>query len=219
MKLLIEEATEVKYITEGEDKKLFIEGIFMQCLPNRNKRIYKEEVLHNEVKRYMKEVVNAGRGYGELGHPNGPGINLDKVCHIIKELRIDGKNVYGKAEVATELPNGKIVAGLIKHGANLGVSSRGLGSLKPTDNGLMEVQNDFKLITGADVVADPSAPDAFVKGIMEDREYFLDEKTGMYVQKDIEQIAEKMDKMSIREIHENKLRFFEHIIKNLSKTN
>jgi len=174
MKLFLDIAEDVQYIEEatGEDgkKSLFIEGVFLQGgIKNRNGRMYPSQILENEVARYTKESIAANRAYGELGHPSGPAINLDRVSHMIKELRKDGNNYIGKAKIM-ETPMGNIVRNLIKEGAGLGVSSRGMGTLK-AQNGLMEVQNDFRLATAADVVADPSAPDAFVQGIMEGVEW------------------------------------------------
>jgi hypothetical protein len=172
MLLITELVEDVKYITEGEgDKKnLFIEGIFLQAgVKNRNGRMYDPAIMEREVTRYMKEAVGARRAYGELGHPSGPQINLDRVSHLIVGLQREGNNWIGKAKV-TDTPMGNIARGLINDGAALGVSSRGLGSLKPV-NGVMEVQQDFRLATAADIVADPSAPDAFVNGIMEGVEW------------------------------------------------
>lgn len=218
MKLLVELSEEVQYITEdrGDGKKnLYIEGIFMQCIPNKNGRIYREDVMGKEVNRYLKESVQTKRAYGELNHPSGPQINLDRVSHLIESLKIDGKNVIGKAKVL-DTPMGQIVKGLLEGGANLGVSSRGLGSLKEK-NGLMEVQEDFRLITAADIVADPSAPDAFVRGIMENVEYYYDAASGLYKERVVEQTHNEMKKMSRKELEERKLRLFEHFLSELSK--
>lgn len=214
--LITELQEDVKYenvIEESTGKKnLYISGVYMQCVPNRNKRIYPEETLHKEVTRYLKEKVKANRAYGELGHPTGPTINLDRVSHMIKELRIEGKNIYGRSLVL-DTPMGNIVRSLIESEANLGVSSRGLGSLKAQKDGLMEVQQDFKLVTAADVVADPSAPDAFVQGIMEGVEFYYDESKNAYV----EQVKTSMHKLSTREINEKKLEIFERFITEMSK--
>jgi hypothetical protein len=171
MRLITELNEEVEYITEAKDggvKEHYIHGVFLQAdLPNRNGRIYPFPIMEKEVDRYIKEAVEKNRAYGELGHPQGPSINLDRVSHIITELKQDGKNYIGKAKL-TNTPMGNIAKGLLESGAQLGVSSRGLGSLKPTKNGIMEVQNDFHLATAGDIVANPSAPDAYVRGIMED---------------------------------------------------
>ena len=172
MKLICELQEDVK-VTLVEDandpikKQCFIEGIFLQAgIKNRNGRVYPSHIMEAEAARYIKEKVNGGRAYGELGHPAGPQINLERVSHIIKELRKDGDNYIGKALVTEGTPYGAIVRGLLDGGANLGVSSRGLGSLVQR-NGIMEVQADFRLATAGDVVADPSAPDAMVRGLME----------------------------------------------------
>ncbi len=178
MKLILEDIEDVKYITEKREdgkKNLYIEGIFMQGgIKNRNGRIYPVDVLVNEATRYTKSLVEAKRAYGELGHPNGPSINLDRVSHRIVELRqMDNSgNIYGKAQIL-ETPMGNIARGIIESGGSLGVSSRGMGSIKES-NGIKEVQSDFFLATAADIVADPSAPDAFVQGIMEGVDWVWD---------------------------------------------
>jgi hypothetical protein len=197
MKLITETIEDVKVIEEAREdgkKTLYIEGVFLQGnIPNRNKRVYKTETLEREVNRYIKESIQQGRAYGELGHPNGPGINLDRVSHMITELRRDGDNFIGKAKVAST-PMGKIVEGLLSDGARLGVSSRGMGTLKAGKNGIMEVQDDFYLATAADIVADPSAPDAFVNGIMEGVEWVWN--NGRVIQKDLDDIVEDIEKES-----------------------
>ena len=176
MKLITElnEDVKVSLVEEADGsgkKRCFIEGIFLQAnIKNRNGRIYPSHVMEQEVDRYINEKVNTNRAYGELGHPSGPQINLHLVSHMIKELRKDGDNYIGKAQITEGTPNGAIAKGLLEAGANLGVSSRGLGSLKQR-NGIMEVQSDFRLATAADIVADPSAPDAMVRGLMEDVEW------------------------------------------------
>lgn len=176
MKLLCELNEDVHVnIVEAADasgkKQVFIEGIFLQAaIKNRNGRVYPSHIMEQEVNRYITEKVATSRAYGELGHPNGPQINLERVSHLIKELRKDGDNYIGKALVTEGTPYGAIVKGLLESGANLGVSSRGLGSLRQR-NGIMEVQADFRLATAGDVVADPSAPDAMVRGLMEDVEW------------------------------------------------
>src|SRR6056300_253416 len=157
MKLIRELSEEVEYVSESSEsgeKKHYIEGIFLQGnIANRNGRLYETNILKGEVNRYIKEVVNNSRAYGELGHPQGPQINLDRVSHLIKELRQDGNNFIGKALI-TNTPMGNIAKGLMESGAKLGVSSRGMGSLKPNGQGIMEVQNDFRLATAGDIVAD-----------------------------------------------------------------
>lgn len=175
MKLITETIEDIKYLTEKREdgkKDFYIEGVFMQAeRPNKNKRVYSEGVLTREVNRYNKELVEKNRAFGELGHPNGPSINLDRVSHIITELKYDPSthNFLGKAKVL-DTPMGNIARGIIESGGQLGVSSRGMGSLKER-NGIMEVQDDYYLATAADIVADPSAPDAFVHGIMEGVEW------------------------------------------------
>lgn len=177
MLLITENLEDVQYITEDTatpgKKNLFIEGVFLQAgIKNRNGRLYPPEIMEQEVARYIKEKVDTNRAYGELGHPQGPQINLDRVSHRIVELRQDGNNWIGKAKISEE-GMGKIARGIINDGGSLGVSSRALGSLKMI-NGINEVQSDFKLSTAADIVADPSAPDAFVNGIMEGVEWVWD---------------------------------------------
>jgi hypothetical protein len=172
------------YITEANKegvKEHYITGIFLQGnIKNRNGRLYPVDTLENEVKRYYSEIIENNRAYGELGHPQGPQINLDRVSHLITELHRDGDNFIGKAKILGT-PMGNIALGLLEGGCNLGVSSRGMGSLKATKQGIMEVQNDFRLATAADIVADPSAPDAFVKGIMEGVEWFFDAARNSWV--------------------------------------
>ena len=168
---------------EKGQKEYFIEGIFMQSeIKNRNGRIYPKEVMEKEVKRYVKEFVEKDRAFGELGHPDGPTINLDKVSHLITKLEEDGNNYVGRAKILST-PNGQIVRNLIDDGAKLGVSSRGLGSLEQK-NGAQYVKGDFQLATAADIVADPSAPEAFVEGIMEGVEWVWD--NGILKARDIE---------------------------------
>lgn len=177
MKLISEEISEVQYLInedkENGKKNYYISGIFMQAdTKNKNGRVYPFNVLNKEVQRYNNEYVNKNRAYGELGHPDNPSINLDRVSHMITQLKPDGCNFIGKAKIV-DTPMGNIVKGLLDSGANLGVSTRGVGSLKP-HNGYQLVQDDYKLATAADVVADPSAPHAFVQGIMENVEWFYD---------------------------------------------
>ena len=171
MKLITEMIeTEVDFITEAKEdggKNYFIEGVFMQGnIKNRNGRMYPMKTLLKEVNRYNKEYVEQNRAYGELGHPQGPTINLERVSHMIKDLHPEGDNIMGRAKIMTETPMGKIVKNLMDEGAKLGVSSRGMGSLK-SSSGVNMVQSDFQLATAADIVADPSPPEAFVQGIIE----------------------------------------------------
>jgi hypothetical protein len=215
MKLITELFEEMEYITEAKEngeKEHYIHGIFLQAnRKNRNGRIYPLHIMENEVNRYMAEVVKHNRAYGELGHPQGPQINLDRVSHIITELRRDGDNFIGKAKL-TDTPMGNIAKGLLKSGANLGVSSRGMGSLKPTRDGIMEVQNDFHLATAADIVADPSAPDAFVKGIMEGVEWIYDPVKDSWKEEKIDNMRKSMHKMSMDQLEENKMAVLENYI-------
>ena len=177
MKLFREINEEVEILTEETEKgekKYFIEGVFLQGnLKNRNGRIYPMEILDKEASRYSKDFIEQRRAFGELGHPDGPTINLERVSHMITSLRREGENYIGKAKVM-DTPYGKIVKNLIDEGAKLGVSSRGIGSLRPTREGVNIVGDDFMLSTAADIVADPSAPDAFVEGIMEGKEWVWD---------------------------------------------
>ena len=214
MKLIREDLThETKFIVEeklGKGKNYFIEGVFLQSdLTNRNGRMYPEAVMDKEVARYMQEQVKNNRAYGELGHPDTPSINLDRVSHLIVDLRKEGTNYIGKAKIL-ETPMGQIARGLLDGGANLGVSSRALGSLKMNNEGVNVVQDDFMLSTAADIVADPSAPDAFVRGIMEHKEWtFVD---GKFVEKHIEEVKATVRRTSSRNLEEAKLRAFQHFL-------
>ena len=176
MKLITEEIESVQVITENVNgkKTLYIQGPFLQTeSPNRNNRIYRLPVMEREVKRYTEQYVNKGRALGELGHPDGPTVNLDRVSHKIVSLEQKGNDFIGKAQILST-PMGKIAESLLKEGVTLGVSSRGIGSVRPTKEGYNEVGEDFMLATAADIVADPSAPDAFVHGIMEGKEWVWD---------------------------------------------
>ena len=215
MKLITEVYESIEYISEANEngeKEYFIEGIFMQAnKKNRNGRMYPTEVLEREVDRYNKEYVVKNRAFGELGHPQGPTINLERVSHMIKELKKDGDNFVGKAKIM-DSPYGTIVKNLIKEGASLGVSSRGMGSLK-SKNGVNEVQGDFYLATAADIVADPSAPDAFVEGIMEGVEWIYE--GGRWVEQFVEQAQEEIKTVSKSDLERTKLRIFENFLKKL----
>jgi hypothetical protein len=187
MKLIVETVCDLQYLIETDEKtgtkNWFLEGIFMQAeKKNRNGRVYPFHVLSKEVQRYNNDYVNKNRAFGELGHPDSPTINLDRVSHMITKLYPDGNNIMGKAKIL-DTPNGKIVKSLLDGGASLGVSTRGVGSLKP-QNGFQLVQDDFHLATAADIVADPSAPDAFVRGLMEDAEWILTSKGWMPIHHD-----------------------------------
>ena len=176
MKLIREEIEKVEVLTESVNgkKNLFIKGVFLQAEQvNRNGRMYRMPVMEREVKRYTEQYVNKGRALGELGHPDGPTVNLDRVSHKIVSLQREGNNFIGKAQILST-PMGKIAESLLKEGVTLGVSSRGIGSVRPTKEGFTEVGEDFMLATAADIVADPSAPDAFVSGIMEGKEWIWD---------------------------------------------
>jgi hypothetical protein len=216
MKLIREQLSETKLIVEeklGKGKQYFIEGVFLQSeLKNRNGRMYPEGVMDKEVNRYMEQYVKNNRAYGELGHPDTPTINLDRVSHIIVDLRKEGTNYIGKAKVL-ETPMGMIARGLLDGGANLGVSSRALGSLKEDKDGVQIVQDDFMLSTAADIVADPSAPDAFVRGIMEGVEWvYVD---GKYVQRDIETAKKIIKATPSKRLQEQSLKEFARFLKKL----
>jgi hypothetical protein len=216
MKLIREVVEDLKYLKEEKDGKtsLFIEGVFLQSdLKNRNGRVYPREIMQREVTRYVTESIDKKRAMGELGHPDGPTINLDRVSHMITSLREDGTNYIGKAKIL-DTPMGNIVKNLIDEGASLGVSSRVLGTLKER-NGINEVQDDFILSTAADIVADPSAPDAFVRGIMENKEWVLVE--GAWTEQDIDLAVQKIKKTNYRELEEAKMDVFSSFLDKLSK--
>ena len=192
MKLIAEEINDIEYIVEEKDgeKEMKIRGIFMQAdIKNRNGRVYPMDVLKKEVDRYNKEFVAEGRAFGELGHPDGPTVNLDRVSHMVTKLEPDGKNFIGEAKLLST-PMGNIAKALIKDGGKLGVSSRGMGSLE-SRNGANYVKNDFYLATAADIVADPSAPKAFVEGIMEGKEWIW--YNGILKEVEVEQIKEDIE--------------------------
>ena len=213
MRLIREVFEQTNTIVEsklGKGKEYFIEGIFLQSeLKNRNGRMYPESIMDNEVGRYIKESVDKNRAYGELGHPDTPSINLDRVSHMIVSLRKEGTNYIGKAKIL-ETPMGQIARGLLDGGANLGVSSRALGSLQTNNEGVQIVQDDFMLSTAADIVADPSAPDAFVRGIMESKEWvFVD---GKFVEQHIEEAQRSIRKASSRNLEEAKIYAFQKFL-------
>jgi len=218
MKLITEMLeTDVEFITEAKEdggKNYFIEGVFMQGnIKNRNGRMYPMDTLMKEVARYNKEYVEQNRAYGELGHPQGPTINLERVSHMIKDLHQDGNNVRGKAKIMTETPMGKIVKNLMDEGAKLGVSSRGMGTLKPGKNGTNMVQNDFQLATAADIVADPSAPEAFVEGILEGVEWLqIDDR---WVPQYIEETQQEIKAASRANLQEAKFNAFKKFLEQL----
>jgi hypothetical protein len=199
MKLITETIEQVRYITEASEtgkKNLFIEGpMLVYDKPNKNNRMYSKDILSREVDRYKNEYVDTNRALGELGHPDTPTINLERVSHKIVKLEDNGECFIGKAMIL-ETPYGQIVKNFIDSGVSLGVSSRGMGSLQPTKEGYNLVQDDFKLATAADIVADPSAPGAFVNGIMENKEWLYVE--GRFVEVDIENAKRQIRKASSR---------------------
>ena len=212
MKLITEHINEIEYLTEGKGKEQFIKGIFMQSdIKNQNGRVYPHAVLQKEVKNFNTKYVNEGRALGELGHPMGPVINLDRVSHVIKELKEDGTNFIGKAKVM-DTPNGKIVKNFISEGVKLGVSSRGMGSLKANKNGVNEVQGDFVLST-VDIVADPSAPAPFVNGIMEGKEWVWE--NGVIKEQDIDAMKKTIMNAKMKELDQKKLEVFHKFLQNL----
>jgi hypothetical protein len=222
MKLITETFEDVQYVSEAKEdgsKNLYIEGIFLQsAIKNRNGRMYPEEVMDKEVARYMKESVSTKTAMGELGHPNGPQINLDRVSHRIVSLRKEGTNYVGKALI-TNTPMGNIARGLIESDVCLGVSSRGMGSIKLNSEGVNEVQSDFRLATAADIVADPSAPNAFVNGIMESVDWIYDERMGWKAVELAEQTKKVIEQsVKSRSLDEAKrLKIFESYLAKLSK--
>ncbi len=219
MKIIQEINEDVQIIMEGagDKKNYFIEGVYLQGnIANRNKRMYPMDTLREKVSLYNEQYVNAKRAFGELGHPDGPTINMDRVSHMITSLKEDGNNFVGRAKVM-DTPMGRIVKTFIDEGAKFGVSSRGLGTLKMNQQGINEVQNDFYLATAADIVADPSAPDAFVAGIMEGREFFLDAKTGKWTFQMQEEIKESIMKAKKQQLQEVKMLAFSRFIDAMSK--
>ena len=216
MKLITEEVASVKFVTEGKgaSKKMYIEGVFLQGnIKNRNGRMYPVETLAREVSRYNEAFVGKGRALGELGHPDGPTVNLDRVSHKITSLVQEGDNFKGKAQLLNT-PMGKIASSLLDEGVMLGVSSRGVGSLREDRNGCKVVGEDFMLATAADIVADPSAPDAFVSGIMEGKEWIweggiLREQQAAQTQKRINTLVDQ------KRLEEKKLELFGDFLSNL----
>jgi len=215
MKLITEEAFDSKFLIEEIDgKKQFkIKGVFLQAdIKNRNGRVYPKEILQKEVSRYNREFINKRRAFGELGHPDGPVVNLERVSHMITDLHPDGSNFVGEAKVM-DTPYGKIVKNLINEGAQLGVSSRGMGSLVRGRGGVNEVGRDFYLATAADIVADPSAPDAFVEGIMENKEWVWD--NGVIKERDIEEWKQYINEAKRLRLAEAKAEVFKKFIEKL----
>ena len=216
MKLIREEIESVEFITEEKNckKSLYIEGIFLQGnIKNRNGRMYPMETLQKEVNRYNEAHVQSGRALGELGHPDGPTVNLDRVSHKITSLRESGSNFIGRAKIL-DTPMGQIAKSLIGEGVKLGVSSRGIGSLKPTKEGFNVVGDDFMLATAADIVSDPSAPDAFVEGIMEGKEWIWEGTT--LREKLAEDTKNKIESLVTQKaLEEHKLNLFNEFIRSL----
>lgn len=217
MKLIRESVENVKVLTEADrisgKKSYFIEGIFMQSdRPNKNHRQYAFESLNREANRYREVYIDQSRAFGELGHPDTPTINLERVSHMIKELRPEGKDFYGKAKIL-ETPYGKIVKSLLDEGAKIAVSTRGLGTLIKGSNGIDLVQDDFQLATAADIVADPSAPDAFVHGIMEGKEWLCVD--GRYVECDMARAKKTIEAAPSRQLHEVAVRLFSEFLSKL----
>jgi len=216
MKLIREEIEKVEVLTEEKNgkKSLYIKGPFLQAeVVNRNGRMYPMSIMEREVKRYAEDYVKKGRALGELGHPDGPTVNLDRVSHKITELYRSGNNFVGKAQILST-PMGKIAESLLKDGVTLGVSSRGIGSLKENDKGYKEVGEDFMLATAADIVADPSAPDAFVQGVMEGKEWvwegsILRERKAQEIKNQVEELSRQ------RALEEHKLNLFNDFLSSL----
>ena len=214
MKLISEEIQDAQYLVEETNgkKSYKIKGVFLQSdIKNRNGRIYENDILTKEVDRYSKEFIDKKRAFGELGHPDGPTVNLERVSHMITSLKPEGKNFIGEAKIM-DTPYGKIVKGLIDEGAQLGVSSRGMGSLVQK-NGANYVGKDFYLATAADIVADPSAPDAFVEGIMENKEWVWD--NGVIKAQDIEEYKEHIQEAKRLKLAEAKANVFKSFLEKL----
>ena len=214
MKLISEQINNAEYLVEEKNgkKEYKIRGVFLQSeIKNRNGRVYPREILVREVNRYTKEFINKNRAFGELGHPDGPTVNLERVSHMITKLYPDGDNFIGEAKIMNT-PYGKIVKGLIDEGAQLGVSSRGMGSLI-NRGGRNYVKDDFYLATAADIVADPSAPDAFVEGIMESKEWVWN--NGVLVEKNIEAWKREIEGAKRNALAEAKVKIFANFLKNL----
>ncbi len=214
MRLIAEEITNVQFLEEEKEgkKNYFIEGIFLQAeLKNRNNRMYPLKTLQNEVAKYDENYIQKGRALGELGHPDGPSINLDRVSHKIVSLKEDGNNFIGKAKLL-ETPMGRIAKDLLSEGVRLGVSSRGMGSIRKEEN-CHVVMDDFMLATAADIVADPSAPDAFVDGIMEGKEWVWD--NGVLKESTVAQIKQEIDQATLLNLQERKISAFEAFLKSL----
>lgn len=221
MKLIRELCEQVELISEGEgpSKNLYIKGPFLVAeQKNKNGRVYPMGILEAEVARYTKEKVNENCAWGELGHPPGPNINPDRISHRITELNRDGNVFWGKAIIA-ETKMGKTARGLMECGGRLGISSRGVGSLKANKLGIMEVQNDYKIATAGDIVTDPSGPGCFVQGIMENTEWIFNVAEGTWAERVIEEIKEEIKKTPKKDLQEAQVRAFEKFCNNLVKKN
>ncbi len=212
MKLICETLEDVEFICEStkKGKNYFIEGVFMQAnVKNRNGRLYPKEILQKEARRYDQNYIKQSRAFGELGHPEGPTVNLERVSHLITDLKESGDNFVGRAKIM-DTPYGKIVKNLIDEGARLGVSSRGMGSLRPMGRNCSQVQDDFYLATAADIVADPSAPQAFVNGVMEGKEWIWD--NGILDERHIARIEKSM---KLKSTTESQTKAFENFMSKL----
>ena len=212
MKLICETLEDVEFICEStkKGKNYFIEGVFMQAnVKNRNGRLYPKEILQKEARRYDQNYIKQSRAFGELGHPEGPTVNLERVSHLITDLKESGDNFVGRAKIM-DTPYGKIVKNLIYEGARLGVSSRGMGSLRPMGRNCSQVQDDFYLATAADIVADPSAPQAFVNGVMEGKEWIWD--NGILDERHIARIEKSM---KLKSTTESQTKAFENFMSKL----
>ena len=219
MKFLVEESKDIELLFEGtgDKKDLYIHGIFMQAdVANRNKRVYPGDIMEKEVNRYIKESIKTQRAVGEFSHPPTPTITMDRISHLITEMKMEGSNVIGKAKVLNT-PMGQIARGLLEGGVSLGVSSRGLGSVKKQSNGIMEVCNDFKLVT-VDMVNDPSAPGAFVNALMEDADWIYDASNDTWAKASIPPLQEAITKNKNTLTEEQKLGVFNKFIQSLSKS-
>lgn len=200
---------------ESGEKSYFIEGVFMQAdIKNRNGRVYPGAVMEQEVERYNKEFVKTNRAYGELGHPDGPSINLERVSHMIKSLTKEGNDYVGRAKIM-DTPYGRIVKSLIDEGAQLGVSSRGMGTIKMNHQGINEVQGDFMLATAGDIVADPSAPNAFVNGVMEGVQWVQDAASGNWRAQQVIEQTKELGRKSNKQLQEQKIAAFANFLNSL----
>lgn len=219
MKLINETLdTRIEPLFEDENgkKSLYIQGVFLQAgITNKNGRMYSPSLMEREVLRYTQENIKNNRSYGELSHPATPTVNLDRVCLMVRELNRDGNNYIGKAKI-TDTPMGNIVKSLINEGANLGVSSRGVGSLKPNPKGWQDVQEDFKLLVAADVVSDPSAPSAYVKGILENAEWVYDSVNNTWLEEKLDNIKKELHTLSKRQIEDRAFHIFEDLLSDIA---